>query len=125
MKKSLLFTAIFVLAAPLAMAELSPDRNHVVLAKSVPRECLEQGSFETSTMKYTCNKIEPAEVWNEIELKQFEKEVFEAFRQPKSVEAIGLVVRQDSTYTRSVPDEQKEVAFVERRNGYKYRYTRR
>ncbi|MGN6184673.1 MAG: hypothetical protein ACTHQM_13575 [Thermoanaerobaculia bacterium] len=125
MKKSLLFTAIFVLAAPLAMAELSPDRNHVVLAKSVPRECLEQGSFETSTMKYTCTKVDTSEVWNDLELAKFDKDIFEASRQPKSVEKIGLVVRQDSMYTRAVPAEQNEVAFVERRDGYKYRYTRR
>lgn len=121
MKRIVVIVAILAFAAPLAFAELSPDRAHVKIARDLPRECLDQGSFETATTKYTCTKVDSSEVWNDVELRKFDKEIFEAFRQ--EVQRIGLVVRQDSTYTRSVPDQQKEVAYVERRDGTKYRYT--
>lgn len=136
MKRITTICAVLMLMSTLAFAaEQSPDRAHVRLA-DVPRQCLESGTVERNGMKYTCTKVDTSEVWNEIELRKFDKEIFEAYRQPLPREPepamrIGLVVRQDTVYTTeriqkvAVADEKNEVAYVERRDGYKYRYSRK
>ena len=90
----------------------------------VPRQCLETGSAETSGYKFTCTKVDSSEVWNDLELRRFEKEIFEAHKQSATT-LVGLVVRQDTLVTRQAADYNNEVAVVEKRDGYKYRYTRR
>lgn len=134
MKRIVIISAVLVLVSSFAFAaEQSPDRSHVKIS-GVPRQCLESGSVEKDGVKYTCSKVDSSEVWNEAELRKFDKEIFEAFSQPLPVPPepttrIGLVVRQDTLYTtkrvETVSDERNEVALVERRDGYKYRYTRR
>lgn len=123
---------LLVSSAVLA-AEQSPDPSHVKVV-SVPRQCLENGSAEKGGFKYTCSKVDSSEVWNEAELRKFDKDIFEAYKQPLPHEPepstrIGLVVRQDTLQTaeqvQTVTTEKNEVALVERRDGYKYRYARR
>lgn len=135
MKRIAIIAAVMVFASSLAFAgEPSPDRSHVKLAPEVPRQCLDTGSVTKGDTNYTCTKVDTSEVWNEIELKKFEKDIFEAYseRQPQPPRRvrIGLVVRQDYISTTTLPPqkvtkEENEVAHVERRDGYKYRYTRR
>ncbi|MGZ5444205.1 MAG: hypothetical protein ACXW5U_20450 [Thermoanaerobaculia bacterium] len=136
MKRIAIIAAVMVFASSLAFAaEQSPDRLNVKIARNVPRQCLEIGSVEAGGVKYTCTKVDTSEVWNDVELRRFDKDIFEAYRQelpttPPPVR-IGLVVRQDSVETHeeikkiNIDQERNEVAFVERRDGYKYRYTRR
>lgn len=136
MKRFVIVAAIILIAAPMVFgAEQSPARSNVK-PSLVPRQCLDNGSAEKGGYKFTCNKVDTAEVWNEIELRKFEKDIFEAYKQeipkPQPVDAVtrvGLVVRQDTVTTREVPQienvETKEVAVVEQRDGYKYRYAKR
>lgn len=124
MKRIAITAAAFVFAASFASAaELSPDRSHVKVSE-VPRQCLETGSAETNGAKFTCTKVDSSEVWNDLELRRFEKEIFQAQKQMQPT-LLGLVVRQDTLVTRQAADYQNEVAVVEKRDGYKYRYTRR
>lgn len=137
MKRIAIVIAVMVFSSSIAFAaERSPDRLNVKLARNVPRQCIEIGSVESGGVKYTCTKIDTSEVWNDVELKRFDKDIFEAYRQelptpPPARVRIGLVVRQDSIETEKqiqkvdVDKERNEVAFVERRDGYKYRYTRK
>jgi hypothetical protein len=129
MKRIALIATVVVFAALSALAaEQSPDRSHVKIV-NVPRQCLEAGSAEVNGVKYTCTKIDSSEVWNELELQKFDKDIFDAYREPMERTRIGLVVRQDTVYTtervQRVADEKNEVALVERRDGYKYKYARR
>jgi hypothetical protein len=125
MKRIVIIAAGLVFAASIAAAaETSPDRSHVKISV-VPRQCLENGSAEADGYKYTCTKVDSSDVWNEAELRRFEKEIFEASRQPIGITQIGLVVRQDTRYTREEQDYKNEVAVVEKRDGYKYRYAHR
>ena len=126
MKKISIITAVLLLTASLALAgESSPDRSHVKVSE-VPRACLDTGMAQTATHKYTCTKVEAAEVWNDIEIRKFDKEIFEASKQPFTTTVnLGLVVRQDTLFTRPQTDTKEETAVVERRDGTKYRYSRR
>lgn len=128
MKRIAIVAAIMVFASSVAFAaELSPERSHVRLSK-VPRLCLDAGNATANGVKYTCTKVDTSEVWNDIEVRLFDKDIFEASSQPlETVTRIGLVVRQDSyaTDTQVVKVDRPEVAVVERRDGYKYRYARR
>lgn len=133
MKRIAIIAVVLILVSSFAFAaEQSPDRSHVKIS-GVPRQCLETGSSEKNSVKYTCTKVDSSEVWNEAELRKFEKEIFEAYSQPLPIQPettrIGLVVRQDTVHATeqitTVNTEKNEVALVERRDGYKYRYTRR
>lgn len=128
MKRIVVIVAGMLLVSSVAFAaEQSPDPSHVKVV-SVPRQCIETGSAERGGFKYTCSKVDSSEVWNEIELRKFDKDIFEAYKQESSTR-IGLVVRQDTVQTaeqvQTVTTEKNEVALVERRDGYKYRYARR
>ena len=117
--------AMLLLVAPLAIAgESSPDRSHVKISE-VPRACLESGMAQTASYKYTCTKVDTSDVWNDIELRRFEKEIFEASKQPVGNLSLGLVVKQDTLVTRQETDYKGETATVERRDGTKYRYSHR
>jgi hypothetical protein len=123
MKRIAILSALLAFAAPLAIAaESSPDRSHVKISE-VPRQCLETGIAETTAFKYTCTKVDSSEVWNDIELRRFDKEIFEAHKQSNT--RLGLVVRQDTLVTRQETGVKNETAVVEQRDGTKYRYTRR
>lgn len=129
MKRIAIVIAVMVFASSVAFAaELSPDRSQVKLSK-VPRACLDNGTAIANGYKYTCTKLDTSQqVWNELAATLFEKDIFRATSQPLSEEkVVGLVVRQDSTYTAQQPvlREQNEVAVVEQRDGYKYRYAKR
>jgi hypothetical protein len=126
MKRIVVIVAGMLLVSSVALAaEQSPDPSHVKVV-SVPRQCIENGSAERGGFKYTCSKVDSSEVWNEVELRKFDKDIFEAYKQESSTR-IGLVVRQDTVQTavQQVETEKNEVALVERRDGYKYRYARR
>jgi hypothetical protein len=125
MKRTIFIAAVLTFAASLAFAaEESPDRSHVRIS-DVPRQCLESGSTNVGGMKFTCNKVDTSEVWNDAELRIFEKDIFEAFKTPESTSTrIGLVVRQDTKVTRATIDYQNEVAQVRKEpEGHKYKYT--
>jgi hypothetical protein len=135
MKRFALLLAILILvfAFPALAQERSPDRSHVSIAP-VPAECLASGTAERGHFKYTCNKVDSSDVWNEQEAEVFQKDIFEASMQPLPKELppasrIGLVVRQDSTTTQehvvTQPVTRNEVAFVERRQNFKYRYVKK
>lgn len=134
MKRIVIAAVITVFAASMSVyAELSPDRSHVKISR-VPAQCLDSGSAVANGMKYTCTKIDTAEVWNESEVKTFEKDIFEAYRQPlpqpePAAARYGLVVRQDSSESKqvvqTVTSETKEAADVDRHDGYKYSYKRK
>lgn len=133
MKKITVIIAMMLVAAAVAYGEDSPDRTHVKIVR-VPSQCLENGSAEQNGVKYTCSKVDTSEVWNDTELRKFDKDIFEAYQQaaprpPEPQTRIGLVVRQDTLETtkhvQESTTERKEVALVERRDGYKYRYSRR
>lgn len=124
MKRIIVIASLLLLAASHAAGESSPDRSHVKISE-VPRACLETGSAQTANFKYTCTKVDTSDVWNDIELRRFEKEIYEASKQPVGMVSLGLVVKQDTVVTRQVDDTKGETAVVERRDGTKYRYTRR
>jgi hypothetical protein len=126
MKRLVIVVAAMMFASAVFAGEASPDRSHVKLSK-VPRQCLENGTATSDGYKYTCTKVDSSDVWNELEANSFGQDIFKANRQPTETADLGLVVRQDSQYTtmQAVPNEQNEVAVVETRNGFKYRYTHR
>lgn len=125
MKQIIVITAVLLLTASVAIAgESSPDRSHVKISE-VPRACLDTGSAQTANFKYTCAKVDASDVWNDIELRRFEKEIYEASKQPIGTVSLGLVVKQDTLVTRQETDYKGETAVVERRDGTKYRYSRR
>ena len=132
MKKLAIILAVMLFAA-VAYGEDSPDRTHVKIVR-VPAQCLETGSAEQGGVNYTCAKVDTAEVWNDTELRKFDKDIFEAYQQaaprpPEPRTLVGLVVRQETLETtehiQKSTTPRKEVALVERRDGYKYRYARR
>lgn len=123
MKRIAIVIAVMIFASSVAFAaEQSPDRSQVKLSE-VPRACLDLGSATKGDLKYTCTKVDTSEVWNELAVRTFNKDIFEAVSQ----RAVGLVVRQDSyvTDTQTIRVDRPEVAKVERRDGYKYSYSRR
>jgi len=125
MKKTIAITAVMLLTASFAIAgESSPDRSHVKISE-VPRECLDTGTAQAGNYKYTCTKVDTSDVWNDLEIRRFEKEIYEAAKQPVGVLNLGLVVKQDTLVTRQERDYKGETAVVERRDGTKYRYTHR
>jgi hypothetical protein len=125
MKRIIVITALLLLTTSPAIAgESSPDRSHVKISE-VPRACLDTGSAQTANYKYTCTKVDTSDVWNDIELRRFEKEIYEASKQPIGMVSLGLVVKQDTLVTRQETDYKGETAIVERRDGTKYRYSRR
>jgi len=133
MKRFAILLAVLVLVAaiPAVAQERSPDRSHVSLSP-VPQDCLVNGSAQRGRIKYTCNKVDSSDVWNDAEADSFQKEIFEAYQQPVVVEPsssrIGLVVKQDSVSTRPIVEKRsesvtsKETAYVNKQAGYKYRY---
>lgn len=123
-KRITIAIAILLLASSLAAGESSPDRSHVKISE-VPRACLDTGSAQTTNYKYTCTKVDASDVWNDVELRRFEKEIYEASKQPIGTVSLGLVVKQDTLVTRQETDYKGETAVVERRDGTKYRYSRR
>ena len=126
MKRIAIVIAVMVFASSVAFAaEQSPDRSQVKLSE-VPRACLDLGTATKGGLKYTCTKVDTSEVWNELAVRTFNKDIFEAVSQREPT-LIGLVVRQDSyvTDTQTIRVDRPEVAKVERRDGYKYSYSRR
>lgn len=124
MKRIAIIVPILLLTASLATAESSPDRSHVKISE-VPRACIDTGTAQTADYKYTCTKVDTSDVWNDIEIRRFEKEIYEASKQPVGMVNLGLVVKQDTRVTRQETDYKGETAVVERRDGTKYRYSHR
>lgn len=124
MKRIAIIVPILLLTASLALAESSPDRSHVRISE-VPRACIDTGIAQTASYKYTCTKVDTSDVWNDIEIRRFEKEIYEASKQPVGMVNLGLIVKQDTVVTRQEQDTRGETAVVERRDGTKYRYSRR
>jgi len=124
MKRIAVIVPVLLLTATLAAAESSPDLSHVKISE-VPRACIDNGSAQTASYKYTCTKVDTSDVWNDIEIRRFEKEIYEASKQPVGMVNLGLIVKQDTLVTRQETDYKGETAVVERRDGTKYRYSRR
>src|ERR1041385_2369139 len=124
MKRIAVIVPVALLTASLAAAESSPDRSHVKISE-VPRECIDNGIAQTASFKYTCTKVDTSEVWNDIEIQKFDKEIYEASKQPVGMVSLGLIVKQDTRVTRPQTDYKAETAVVERRDGTKYRYSHR
>lgn len=133
MKRIAIVIAVMVFASSIAFAaELSPDRSQVKLS-NVPRACLDTGSAIANGYKYTCTKQDTSQqVWNELAVRSFEKDIFKAYSQPvpEQEKLVGLVVRQDWTLTSQQPvlTERNGVAVVEQveqRQVHKYRYAKR